>query len=68
MEKRMKNVFADRISAGSAGYSLREFTNDLMAAIASDKYLIDPKDQSFHFDIYYRIIYMMAVGHDDPKE
>jgi hypothetical protein len=65
MEKKVKNIFAEQISAGPADHRLRDFRNDLFAAIAKDEVLKDYP--SFHFFFIFEIIYMMAAGHADPS-
>jgi hypothetical protein len=61
----MEDPFADRVFAGSAVYSLRALRNDLMEAIIKDEQL--KKKPKFYFEIYWGIIYMIAVGHEEPE-
>jgi hypothetical protein len=60
--KDMKDILAKKIEAGSASYSLRLLSQDIITAIAKDEDL-NKYPKSTYFEIYWPIIRMLALGH-----
>jgi hypothetical protein len=59
----MMNIFAEAVGAGSACYTLRLLSQDVMAAVIKDEELTK-RTKAEYFDIYWQIIFMLALKHE----